>query len=423
MFQQLIIENPSITDDAVALGGQIELSRRFLGNDNPIVSEAESSLSEYGKPDRRLCKTGLLKIWESDRMSFAAKCLVTIMWGHPDHRSAAKVYSEHNLVILNSGDIERQFYSLFQENDFEAFKTGLDSLYREFNRGGAFHLNGIGVSFFTKLFHFFFASHPPKSNPGYLPVIADEIIRSAVFAEMMDRGENVNDVFYTKDATLRTYTGYTDRFNSYALDYPDINPFALEDILFNKSKGLGEIYVAGYNRRLSLPHWTAGRYNDEEQLAIVFNNLKGETYLFEGLTAQLVNELLNYEYMEGFRLDELCSHFNCGYFDLLSFFQELLDKKIIIDHNPGKEELDRIKRTVNKEKSAFLKSSKGIGNFQASYESVDNDYRSKVAARGIPFAASIELTYACNEACIHCYNPNSPREGGIGTQKVKPKAK
>ena len=40
--------------------------------------------------------------------------------------------------------------------------------------------------------------------------------------------------------------------------------------------------------------------------------------------------------------------------------------------------------------------------------------------QSIPFAGTIELTYACNEACIHCYNPKSPREGGIGTQKIKP---
>ena len=61
-------------------------------------------------------------------------------------------------------------------------------------------MESIGTSFFTKFFHFYFKAYPLKSNPHYLPVIADDIMRSAVFAEMLDRGESVESVFNTKDA-------------------------------------------------------------------------------------------------------------------------------------------------------------------------------------------------------------------------------
>lgn len=40
-----------------------------------------------------------------------------------------------------------------------------------------------------------------------------------------------------------------------------------------------------------LPGWIAGRYNKDERLAIIFNNLAGETYMFEEDTADLMKLL------------------------------------------------------------------------------------------------------------------------------------
>lgn len=414
-----IIENYVQNDNAVPLNGQIQISRQYIGEDSPVISEALAAVDKYGHEGCRLEKNGLLGFWKDDTISFAAKCLATFWWGHPNHYVVRAVYSNDNLKILKSSYLEKAFCSLRETPDFSEFKTGLEALYRDFLPNGRFYLNRVGVSFFTKLFHFFFASHPPKSNPNYLPVIADDIMRSAVFAEMLDRGENVLDIFNPKDASLRSYVGYVDRFNDYAATYK-IDPFTLEDIVFSMSRGIGKAYVSGYNSRIVLPHWIAGSYNVKSQAAIVFNNLAGETYLFEGPSAILWNELLKYDYERGFRIDEICQKCGCGRFDLLSFFKDLIDKRILADHISGKAELDRIKKSVNKTKKAFLRSVKGISNFHSVFESVDNDYRNLVGSQGIPLTASIELTYACNEACVHCYNPNSPREGGLGTQKTKP---
>ena len=172
---------------------------------------------------------------------------------------------------------------------------------------------------------------------------------------------------------------------------------------------------------------SAGYYFRSATKALTFKllgndyNLIGETYLFEGPTALLWNELLNYDYNKPFNAAAICDTIGCSLFDLNSFFKELLDKRIIVDHNYSEAELDRIKKSVIKVKRRFLRSSKGIGNFRSSYESVDNDYRNRITKQGIPFAASIEMTYACNEACVHCYNPQSPRSGGTDAVKPKPK--
>ena len=418
MFSEIIGE-PALNSNSIALQGQIRISQRLLGKNDSTISTALSAVVRYGEPGYRLGKSGLLNIWKDSTVPFASKCLSTLWWGHPDFRQANKVYSRSNIDSLNTSCLEDSLNSLQAEKDFQEFKRGLENLYRRLNKGGNLHMESIGTSFFTKFFHFYFKAYPLKSNPHYLPVIADDIMRSAVFAEMLDRGEGVESVFNTIDATLRTYVGYTDKFNNYASEL-GIDPFILEDVLFNRSKGIGKAYVNGFNGRTHLPHWIAGSYNEKSQAAIVFNNLTGETYLFEGPTASLWNELLKYDYEQGFRIDEICQKCGCGRFDLLSFFKDLIDKRILADHVSGKAELERIKKSVNRTKRSFLRSVKGVGNFHSVFESVDNDYRNLVESQGIPLAASIELTYACNEACVHCYNPNSPREGGLGTQKTKP---
>lgn len=414
-----ILQNASLQNKDVKICGQINASKRCLGNDSLVIIEALSALEKKGVHDY-LNKAVLLELWKDDDISFAAKCLMTLWWGRPSHYVRTKVYSPSNIELLSNSKVEETFRLLCEESDSNRFKNGLAVLYESFCKGGCFCLGGIGVSFFTKFFHFYFASHPIKSSPGYLPVIADDIIRKAVFAEMIDNEEDVSRIFNTSNATLRSYVCFTDRFNDYAKKN-QIEPFALEDILFNHSKGIGDVYLSSFNKRLCLPHWIAGRYNAEENIAIVFNNLIGETYLFDGSTAVLWKDLLNYNYLEKIDIEALCSHFQCSRFEILSFMKELVEKRIIMDHTLDAKELDRLKKFVNKSKSRFLKSNRGLGKFQSAFQSVDNDYRNLVSKHGIPFSMSFELTYACNEACIHCYNPNSPRLGSMGVHKIKPK--
>ena len=407
-----------LNDAAVRIDGQIRACKRIAG-DNQIINEAEACVDRVASTPGMLKKSELLETWKDATISFAARCLVTLWWGHPSRFYLQRVYSRQNFEILRSPDVEEAFKALSAEENLEKFKLHLERLFVNFRPQGRFHLDGVNVSFFTKFFHFWFAAHTPQSNPEYLPVIADDIMRLAVFAEMMDRGENVEEIFNTRDASLNTYVPFVDKFNALAKEFR-ISPFEMEDILFNHSKRVGSVYLAAYNNRLHLPDWIAGRYNETENIAIIFNNLMAETYLFENAAASLLGKMLEYDYCEGFDMESLKAEFQCSRFELLCFIRELMDKKIVVDHKFNDTELKAIKQSVNKAKQQFLKSKSGVGNFHASYESVDADYRNRCSAHGIPFSMSFELTYACNEACIHCYNPESPRQGGMETVKIKP---
>lgn len=159
-----------------------------------------------------------------------------------------------------------------------------------------------------------------------------------------------------------------------------------------------------------LPPWIAGRYNMDERLAIIFNNLMGETYLFEEDTADLMSVLLAQEYYQPFSPHPIAASLECEVEDLFPFFDDLIEQKILVRGIPTAEELKAIRGVVAEAKKTFLEESHGTEKLQSVFELVDTEYRDRIEKHHIPSSVSIELTYGCNEMCVHCYNPNSSRE-------------
>lgn len=440
MFQSLL-EKENIRQDApVVLSGFIHQAERISGN-HRLLYLTKQHICHFSSENGSLRKSELLKLWKDEDIEFSCKILATILWGGLSHRLGRRVYSSNNFdnILSLENQIKNDFENLSHKDTFDDFVVGLKILFKNFEKGGIYHINGVGIAFFTKIFHFWFASHPLVSRPGFLPVIADKWMKLAVYAEMADnnddsrfelfsvRNGNPDSIDFRRnqgnadDAYVRFILYFNDVANNLNDRHSDLTPFMLEDILFNESKAITPLYVSKDYPRIFLPPWIAGRYNNQEALAIIFNNLCGETYLFEGATAKLWQEILKYDYKVPFNLEELCSSLNCGLFDIASFFKELIEHNILSEHILTEIEEAKIRKSTNKTKSRFLRSRKGINNFHAAYESVDNEYINKTMQYHSPFSASIELTYACNEACIHCYNPHSPREGEMGIQKIIPK--
>ena len=84
-----------------------------------------------------------------------------------------------------------------------------------------------------------------------------------------------------------------------------------------------------------LPGWIAGRYNKDERLAIIFNNLAGETYMFEEDTADLMKLLLDQEYYQMFSAARLADRLGCSEEDLDPFLDELAEQRVLVKEIPS----------------------------------------------------------------------------------------
>lgn len=428
MFDRILEEreNIALIDAYVPISGQVEYARQYLGN-HPVLMAAENAVTEFIQRNGRLRKSELLSIWDQNDIPFASKCLITLWWGHPSRFVMEDVYSTFNVNALSNPDVERDFHKVSQSDSEETAKNNLKELFRKFERGGKYCLKGIGVSFFTKFFHFYYASHPIVSISGYLPVIADSHMLDAVYADMVDNQSPAREqIFRTsvggkpsaffrshQRSSFEAYLGFADYYNMAAehlkQQYPSLTPFILEDILFSDASKISTLFIGADSNGLFIPPWVAGRYNEPEQVAIIFNNLIGQSFLFENITSALIGKLLQHDYYQPLDVYGLTEHFGCSLYDFLKFFKELAENRIIVAGIPTEEQIEKIRKGVVRDKKKFLKQSNGTEKLQSVFKLVDIDYRDKIEKQGIPSSVSFELTYGCNEMCLHCYNPGSSR--------------
>ena len=164
------------------------------------------------------------------------------------------------------------------------------------------------------------------------------------------------------------------------------------------------------NKGLMLAPWIAGRYCPEASTAILFNNLLSETYLFEEQTASLIGQLLKYDYLEHISFEKVAERIGCKTEDIVPFSEELERCFVLIDHNMTNTEIRDLRQQSALNKKQLLTESNGTEDLQSIFSLVDTDYRDRTVKYGIPSTVSFELTYGCNEMCIHCYNPGAPHE-------------
>lgn len=159
-----------------------------------------------------------------------------------------------------------------------------------------------------------------------------------------------------------------------------------------------------------LAPWIAGRYCQEASAAILFNNLLSETYLFEDQTAALIGQLLKYDYSEPISFQEVAERLGCQAEDIVPFSEELERCFVLIDHDITNTEIRNLRQQSALNKKQLLTESNGTEDLQSIFSLVDTDYRDRTVKYGIPSTVSFELTYGCNEMCVHCYNPGAPHE-------------
>lgn len=172
------------------------------------------------------------------------------------------------------------------------------------------------------------------------------------------------------------------------------------------------------NRKIYKPSWVKWRYKNSgrEEKALVFQLLEGTSHLFEGLSARVIKYILSRQEWELVVIDNLHQEFTKEFSitDLEDFIDSLMNIGLLVDHRPSEEEILSFRKSVgdfriSKEKSRPVNESetqKKLPFFQSDPES---DFAAFLEEMRVPSVVMFELTYNCNEMCVHCFNPGAAR--------------
>ncbi len=165
------------------------------------------------------------------------------------------------------------------------------------------------------------------------------------------------------------------------------------------------------------PNWTTGRYhkNGKNSYALMYNFLEGLAFFFEDESAELINAIIRKSKNQPISTEELFNQVGGEILvgDIRSFCEELIDAGLILpcDLQISSEGLANTRKEVGKKRKA--KAQNIIKTVQERLpflnSDAENSYLEILEKDGIPFSVMFELTYNCNERCIHCFNPGAAR--------------
>lgn len=168
------------------------------------------------------------------------------------------------------------------------------------------------------------------------------------------------------------------------------------------------------------PKWTCGRYSAYGKVAIVYNLLEGISYFFEDYSALVVSYILSVPREQIVDISFIANHTGISQESILSFFHELTNIGIVLNHIPSEEEETDYRRQISlfNRTQAAAKVETTQEKLPMDITTAEMDYAEK--AGGIT-SVMFELTYRCSEQCIHCYNigatRNDKEESGRGLLK------
>jgi radical SAM protein with 4Fe4S-binding SPASM domain len=163
------------------------------------------------------------------------------------------------------------------------------------------------------------------------------------------------------------------------------------------------------------PKWSCGRYyrDASKSHALMYNLIEGMVYYFQDESADIIGKILEFPKTGQLPLQALCettgnqySHEEIQSFcndlvDVGLLTQGLLSEDVIIENRKiAGEQRSGVAMNVEKtilEKLPFLQ------------DSAENIYMDILEKARIPFVVMFELTYSCNEKCVHCFNPGAAR--------------
>jgi len=163
------------------------------------------------------------------------------------------------------------------------------------------------------------------------------------------------------------------------------------------------------NNTYSRPEWTCGRYNKLLRKAIVYNLLEGMTYLFECDSAEVIEQILLCKKGDTIPFEMMCNKLDIHQDSLSDFFEQLADAGLLTTKLLEENKLNELRSKIKQGRIQYIQNKTIKEQLPFEIDSVESQFKDFLYSVNVPFNVMFELTYNCNEQCIHCFNPGASR--------------
>jgi radical SAM protein with 4Fe4S-binding SPASM domain len=163
------------------------------------------------------------------------------------------------------------------------------------------------------------------------------------------------------------------------------------------------------------PEWNCGRYhkNDSQSHALLYNLIEGMAYYFEEESADIVAAILQYPKNCVIPVQALVESTSSIFSEeeIIEFCNELISVGLLTEGILSESVIRENRRLVGElRKKQSIEIEKTVQErlpFQQN--DAEDIYMDFIEKDRIPFVVMLELTYSCNEKCVHCFNPGASR--------------
>ena len=155
------------------------------------------------------------------------------------------------------------------------------------------------------------------------------------------------------------------------------------------------------------PLFTCGAYNRQARRAVMYNTARGTCYTFEDVLALLVNEVLAGKRECPIDTAHIADVTGATEEQVIAFFHEsLMPVRLVHDHVFSDEEWQQYRK--DNPPCIGAKGNEPVGDY---WETLPEELR---------ISLTFELTYACSERCLHCFNEGAARSDLHEEHRLRP---
>lgn len=163
------------------------------------------------------------------------------------------------------------------------------------------------------------------------------------------------------------------------------------------------------------PEWNCGRYHqiDSKSHALLYNLIEGMAYFFEEESADIVGAILRFPKNGQIPIQSLIESTSNQFTEeeILDFCNELISVGLLTEGLLSESVIKENRKIVGElRKKQSIEIQKTVQErlpFQQN--DAEDSYMDIIEKHRIPFVVMFELTYSCNEKCVHCFNPGAAR--------------